>query len=80
MDGDQLLLSPAKPPLAGISEAEYRIIHDLDCIKAQLSQLSRIPTRRELIHFGVWAALGLCVLALVGVRVWMGWVWACSPL
>lgn len=80
MDEDQLFLRPAKPPPAGISEHTYRIIDDLDCIKAQLSQLSRIPTRRELIHFGVWAALGLCVLALVGVRVWMGWVWACSPL
>jgi hypothetical protein len=54
MDEDQLFLRPAKPPPAEISEHTYRIIDDLDCIKAQLSQLSRIPTRRELIHFGVW--------------------------
>jgi hypothetical protein len=45
-----------------------------------MQRIAALPTRRELIHFGVWVALGLCVLALVGVRVWMGWVWACSPL
>ena len=80
MDEDQLFLRPAKPLPWGIDEHTYRIIDDLDCIKAQLVRLSRIPTRRELIHFAVWTVLGLCVLALVGVRTWMGWVWACSPL
>jgi hypothetical protein len=44
MDEDQLFLRPAKPPPAAISEAEYRIIDDLDCIRGQLSRLSRIPT------------------------------------
>jgi hypothetical protein len=80
MDEDQLFLCPTKPPPAGIAEDTYRITDDLDFIKKQLSQLSRIPTRRELIHFGVWVALGLCVLALIGLRMWMNWVWACSPL
>jgi len=64
MDEDQLLLRPAKPPPAGISEDAYRITDDLDFIKQQLSQLSRIPTRRE----------------LVGLKMWMDWVWACSPV
>jgi hypothetical protein len=77
MDEDQLFLHPAKPPPAGISEDAYRITDDLDFIKKQLSQ---IPTRRELIHFGVWVALGLCVLAVIGVHMWLRWVWECTPL
>jgi hypothetical protein len=50
---------------------------DLEFIMARIAAL---PTRRELIHFGIWVALGLCVLALIGLRMWMNWVWACSPL
>ena len=45
-----------------------------------MARIAALPTRRELIHFGVWVALGLCVLALIGLRMWMNWVWACSPL
>jgi hypothetical protein len=45
-----------------------------------MQRIAALPTRRELIHFGVWVALGLCVLALIGLRMWMSWVWACSPL
>jgi hypothetical protein len=33
-----------------------------------MEQIAALPTRRELIRFGVWVALGLCVLALVGLR------------
>ena len=35
-----------------------------------MGQIAKLPTRRELIHFVVWVALGLCVLALVGLRMW----------
>lgn len=45
-----------------------------------MQRIAALPTRRELIHFGVWAALGLCVLALIGLRMWSQWVWACSAL
>jgi hypothetical protein len=41
MDEDQLFLRPAKPPPAGISETEYRIADELDCLKAQRNQLRR---------------------------------------
>jgi hypothetical protein len=57
---------------------------DLGAIKTDLEflmeRLSKLPTRRELVHFGVWVALGLCVLALIGLRMWTRWVWACSLL
>jgi hypothetical protein len=33
-----------------------------------MEQIAAPPTRRELIRFGVWVALVLCVLALVGLR------------
>ena len=45
-----------------------------------MARIAALPTRRELIHFGVWVALGLCVLALIGLKMWLNWVWACSPL
>jgi hypothetical protein len=77
MDEDQLFLPPCtKPPPGGISEAEYQCAEDMAFIKAQLS---RLPTRRELTRFRVWVALGLCVLALIGLRMWLNWVWACGP-
>jgi hypothetical protein len=38
-DEDQLFLQPAKPPPAGISEAEYRHADDMDFIKGQIAQL-----------------------------------------
>jgi hypothetical protein len=57
---------------------------DLGAIKTDLEflmeRLSKLPTRRELVRFGVWVALGLCVLALIGLRMWTRWVWACSLL
>jgi hypothetical protein len=34
MDEDQPFLRAAKPPPAGIDEYTYRMIDDLDCIKA----------------------------------------------
>ena len=45
-----------------------------------MARIAALPTRRQLIHFRIWVALGLCVLALIGLRMWMNWVWACSPL
>jgi len=39
-----------------------------------------LPTRRELIYFGVWVALGLCVLAMIGLQMWTRWVWARGSL
>ena len=41
-------------------------------------RLAQIPTRHELIRFGVWVALGLCVLAIIGLQMWWRWVWAGS--
>jgi uncharacterized membrane protein len=45
-----------------------------------LERLAQLPTRRQLIRFGVWIALGLCVLAVIGAWMWWRWVWACSLL
>jgi hypothetical protein len=45
-----------------------------------LERLAQIPTQRELIRFRIWVALGLCVLAIIGVQMWWRWVWACSSL
>jgi hypothetical protein len=45
-----------------------------------LERLAQIPTRRELIRSRIWVALGLCVLAIIGVQMWWRWVWACSLL
>jgi hypothetical protein len=45
-----------------------------------MQRIAALPTRRELIHFGVWVALGLCVLAMIGVHMWLRWVWECSLL
>jgi hypothetical protein len=45
-----------------------------------MQRIAALPTRRELIHFGVWVALALCVLAMIGVHMWLRWVWECSPL
>ena len=33
-----------------------------------MGQIAKLPTRCELIHFRVWVLLGLCVLALIGLR------------
>ena len=54
-----------------------RIRSDLDFL---IERVSKLPTRREVIRFRVWAALGLCVAALIGVHMWLRWVWACSLL
>jgi hypothetical protein len=43
-----------------------------------MGQIAALPTRRELIRFGVWVALGLCVLAMVGLEMWWRYVSACS--
>jgi hypothetical protein len=57
---------------------------NLGAIKTDLEfimeRLSKLPTRRELIRFRIWAALGLCVAALIGVHMWTQWVWECSLL
>jgi len=47
-----------------------------------MEQIAALPKRRELIHFGVWIALGLCVLALVGLRMWDRYIshpFVCGP-
>jgi hypothetical protein len=59
MDEDQLFLRPAKPPPAGIDEHTYRIMDDLDFLKAQLAQ---VPRRREL-----WRAVVLGMIIGAGV-------------
>jgi hypothetical protein len=74
MDEDQLYLRPRALPRYDerrptVSEREFI-----------MEQLATLPTRRELIRFDVWVALGLCVLAMIGLRVWTRWVWECNLL
>jgi len=68
MDEDQLFRQPAKPPRF---DERPLTRSDLELISEQIATL---PTRRELIRFGVWVALGLCVLALVGLRMWQRYI------
>jgi hypothetical protein len=67
------LLNPRNPEDINLG----RIQTDLEFL---IEPVSKLPTRRELIRFGVWVALGLCVLALIGPRMWTRWVWECSLL
>ena len=57
---------------------------NLGAIKTDLEfimeRLSKLPTRQEMVRFRIWVALGLCVAALIGVHMWLRWVWACSLL
>jgi hypothetical protein len=59
MDEDQLFLRPTKPSAAGIDEHTYRVIDNLDFIKAQFAQ---VPTRKEL-----WSAVILGTIIGAGV-------------
>jgi hypothetical protein len=72
MDEDQLFLFPTKPPPSGIDEHTYRMLDDLDCLKAQLAQ---IPRRRELWHA---VALGMAIGAGVAVMLSEAISRACS--
>ena len=49
-DEDQLFLRPRKPPVYNERHPTGR---ELEFIMARIAEL---PTRRELIHFGVWVA------------------------
>jgi hypothetical protein len=72
MDEDQLYLRPPTPP-------RYDERHPTGSkLGFIMEQLATLPTRRELIRFGVWVALGLCVLAMIGLRMWTRWVWEYS--
>ena len=73
-DEDQLYLRPRRPPRY---DEQNPYGSELEFI---MERIAALPTRRELIRFGVWVALGLCVLALIGLRIWLNWIWACSPL
>jgi hypothetical protein len=68
--------------MSPIGERHYQPRSNFPATEAGLEfimgQIAKVPTRRELIHFGVWVALGLCVLALVGLRMWYRLVSACS--
>jgi hypothetical protein len=72
MDEDQLFLGAMKPPPAGIDEHTYRMLDDLDCVKAQLA---KIPRRRELWHA---VALGMAISAGVAVMLAEAISQACS--
>jgi hypothetical protein len=39
-------------------------------LEFKIAQIAKLPTRHDLIRFGVWVAPGLCVLAFVGLRMW----------
>jgi hypothetical protein len=54
-----------------------RIQTDLEFL---IERVSKLPTRRHLIRFRIWAGLGLGVAALIGVHMWLRWVWACNLL
>jgi hypothetical protein len=43
-----------------------------------IERIAAPPTRRERVRFGVWVALGLGVLAMIGLRMWSRHVSACS--
>jgi hypothetical protein len=72
MDEDQLFLRPTSSP-----RFDERPLTRSD-VEFIMGQIAALPTRRELIHFGVWVALGLCVLAMVGLEMWWRYVSACS--
>ena len=56
-DEDQLFLRPSKPP-------RYNEPNTMDAgPEFILGQIAALPTRRQLIRFGVLVALGLSVLA-----------------
>jgi hypothetical protein len=71
-DEDQLFLRSTRPPRY---DERHPLGSDLEFI---MRRIAALPTRRELIHFGVWVALGLCVLALVGLRMWDRYISACG--
>jgi len=72
MDEDQLYLTPRTPP-------KYNERHPLGSdLEFIMGRIAALPTRRELIHFGVWVALGLCVLTLVGLQMWDRYISACG--
>jgi hypothetical protein len=71
-DEDQFYLLPRTPPSY---DERHPLGTDLEFI---MRRIAALPTRRELIHFGVWVALGLCVPALVGLRMWDRYVAACG--
>ena len=78
MDEDQLFLHEIESPAGNRRSTELKAIRgDLDLIKRRLTAL---PTLKQLFRFGIWVALGLCVLALAGPRMWTRWVWDCGPL
>jgi hypothetical protein len=54
-----------------------RIQSDIEFL---IERVSKLPTRQEMVRLPIWAALGLCVAALIGVHMWLSWVWACSLL
>jgi hypothetical protein len=70
MDEDQLYLRPRY-------DEQHPTGSELEFI---MEQLAALPTRRELIHFGVWVALGLSVAAIIGIEMWSRYVSACAPV
>ena len=71
-DEDQLFLRPRQPPTY---DERHPLGSDLEFI---MRRIAALPTQCELIRFGVWVALGLCVVALVGLRMWDRYIAACS--
>jgi multisubunit Na+/H+ antiporter MnhB subunit len=43
-----------------------------------MERIADLPTRRELIRFRIWVALGLCVAALIGLLMWERVIAACG--
>jgi hypothetical protein len=35
-----------------------------------MQRITKLPTRLLVVRFGVWVALGLCVLAIIGLQMW----------
>jgi hypothetical protein len=64
-DEDQLFLRQAKPPPAGIDEDTYRISDDLDFI---MSQLARLPTRREMALKPLYIMFGSAALVILWIE------------
>jgi hypothetical protein len=73
MDEDQLFLRPARPPRF---DERHLTRSNLEFV---MEQIAALPTRRELIRFGVWVLSGFSVAALAALHMWDRYISACGP-
>ena len=66
------------PPLD--ERREQRRLATEEALGFIMARIADFRRAAELIRFRVRVALGLSVLALIGLRMWTRWVWECSLL